>query len=344
MHADYQFKYNCAIVVDHKRSIAEARRVLFEEAEALTLAGERLDEAAMGAAVDLLVDCTGRVVVTGMGKSGAVGRKLAGTLSSTGSPSLFLHPAEALHGDLGVLSTGDVVIAFSYSGETDELLAILPAIQRLGAPIIAVTGRPASTLGRAARAVLDVAVEKEACYLNLAPTTSTTLMIAIGDALAIAVMAAREFTAEDYAERHPSGALGRRLLLRVVDVMRSGDSVAIISADRPLQEALFAITRAHAGAAIVTDAAGKVCGLVTDGDIRRHILSSVEYLARPVRDTMTDSAGVIPPNILAVDGLNLLESFHPDPGARAGEAAVVDSDHRPLGMLMLKDLVKAGIV
>lgn len=328
----------------YQRSVAEARRVLLEEAQALTLAHERLDDSAFASAIDLLVNCTGRAVVSGMGKSGAVGRKFAGTLASTGTPALFLHPAEAVHGDLGVVAYGDVLLAFSYSGETDELLAILPAVVRIGVPIISFTGKPESTLGRASRAVLNVSVDKEACYLNLAPTTSTTVMLAVSDALAVAVMAARDFTAADYAERHPSGSLGRRLLLRVGDVMRTGDSVAVVAESRPLQEALFAITRAHAGAAIVVDGDGKVCGLVTDGDIRRHILDSVDYLHRPVRDTMTAHAGVASPDILAVEGLKLLESFHPEPGARAGEAPVVDADGRPIGMLMLKDLVKAGIV
>lgn len=325
-------------------SLTEARRVLGEEADAIRAASERLQADVVGAAVKLLLDCPGRVVVTGMGKSGAIGRKFASTLASTGTPALFLHPAEGVHGDLGMLADDDVVVAFSYSGETDELLAILPAIGRLGAPIIAFTGKPHSTLGEAARVVLDVAVDREACLLGLAPTTSTTLMLALSDAIAVAVMGARRFTADQYAARHPAGALGRRLLLRVADVMRTGDAVAIVPRDMLLRDTLFSITRAHAGAAIVVDGDGRVAGLVTDGDVRRSLLDSVDCLQRPVSETMNVHPGVIPDTILAVEGLELLERFHPIPGAKAGEAPVVDALGRPVGMLMLKDLVKAGIV
>jgi len=332
------------IVEDTNKSLNEARRVLIEEADAIRLAAQRLDGDVVAKVVELLIGCSGRVVVTGMGKSGAVGRKFASTLSSTGTPALFLHPAEGVHGDLGVLGDDDVVAAFSYSGETDELLAILPAIDRLGVPVIAFTGKPDSTLGRAARAVLDVGVEREACLLNLAPTTSTTLMLALSDAVAIAVMGARRFTTDQYAARHPAGSLGRRLLLRVVDVMRTGDAVAIVTGDALLRDTLFSITSAHAGAAIVIDSAGKVIGLVTDGDVRRRLLESVDCLQRPVVETMNSKPGLIPDNVLAVEGLEMLGKFHPIPGARAGEAPVVDAQDRPVGMLMLKDLVKAGIV
>ena len=324
--------------------ISETKRVLVEEAMAITAAADRLDGAAVAKAVPLIVNCTGRVVVTGMGKSGIVGRKFASTLASTGSPALFLHPAEGVHGDLGMITSDDVLVALSYSGETDELLAILPAITRLGVPVIGIMGRPASTLGRAATVIFDVAVDKEACALNLAPTTSTTLMLALSDALAIAVMGARRFTRDDYAERHPAGSLGRRLLLRVADVMRCGDSVAIVDEATLLRDVLFSITKAHAGAAIVVDNAGRVSGLVTDGDVRRNLVESVTCLERPVADNMNRKPGLVPDNILAVDGLALLESFHPLPGERAGEAPVVDPDGRPVGMLMLKDLVKTGIV
>jgi arabinose-5-phosphate isomerase len=279
-----------------------------------------------------------------MGKSGAVGRKLSGTLASTGTPALFLHPADGVHGDLGMLAPEDVVIALSYSGETDEILAILPTIGRLGVPLIALTGKSHSTLARAAAVVLDVSVEREACTMNLAPTTSTTAMIAVGDALAVAVMGARRFTEQDYAHRHPAGSLGRRLTLRVADIMRTGEAVAIVSEEARVFDAVFAITQAHAGAAIVTDAAGRVSGLIADGDIRRHLLDDRDVLARPASAVMTRDPGVLSPALLAVEGLRLLEEFHPVPGNRVGEAPVVDAAGRPLGMLMLKDLVKAGIV
>lgn len=323
---------------------AEGRRVLTEAARALDHLAAELDEDTWAAAIRLLLTTKGRVVVTGMGKSGKVAGKLAGTLASTGTPAFFLHPAEGVHGDLGMLGSEDVVIAFSYSGESDEILAILPAIRQLQTPLIAFTGSPRSTLGRAATVVLDVSVEREACYMNLAPTTSTTAMIALGDALAVAVMGARNFTPDDYARLHPAGTLGRRLTLRVADVMRTGEAVAIVPDTATVLEAMFAITRAHAGAAIVTDPAGRVSGLITDGDIRRHLLDDPQLLSRPATEAMTSNPGVVTSDLLATEGLRRLDDFHPLPGSKAGEAPVVDAEGHPIGMLMLKDLVKAGIV
>ena len=329
---------------DPAQWLCEGRRVLSEAAAALKAMEARLDAEAWSRAVRLLLPAGRRAVVTGMGKSGAVGRKLAGTLASTGTPAFFLHPGEAVHGDLGMLMPEDVVIALSYSGETDELLAILPTIRALSVPIIALTGKPHSTLGRAAAVVLDVAVDKEACYMNLAPTTSTTAMIALGDALAVAVMGARRFTEQDYARLHPAGSLGRRLTLRVADVMRTGDAVAMVPETARVFDAVFAITQAHAGAAIVTDSKNQVAGLIADGDIRRHLLRDPDVLSRPAADVMTRRPGTVTPELLAVEGLALLEEFHPVPGNRVGEAPVVDAAGHPVGMLMLKDLVKAGIV
>jgi arabinose-5-phosphate isomerase len=329
---------------DPEQWVCEGQRVLTEAAGALTALAARLDSEAWAEAIRLLLPKGRRAVVTGMGKSGAVGHKLAGTLASTGTPAFFLHPGEAVHGDLGMLMAGDIVIAFSYSGETEELLAILPAISHFEIPLIAFTGRPHSTLGRAAAVVLDVAVDKEACPMNLAPTTSTTAMIALGDALAVAVMGARRFTEHDYARLHPAGSLGRRLTLRIADIMRTGDAVAIVPEDAVVADAVFAITQAHAGAAIVTDEVGRVAGLIADGDIRRHLLGDPHVLSRPVVQVMTPRPGTVVPTLLAVDGLRLLEEFHPVPGSRVGEAPVVDEDGKPVGMLMLKDLVKAGIV
>ena len=322
---------------------AEGQRVLSEAARALNRLAETLDGPGWAEAVRLILETQGRVVVTGMGKSGIIGLKLAGTLSSTGTPAQFLHPAEGVHGDLGMLQRGDLVIAFSYSGETDEILAILPALGQIGTPLIAVTGNAQSTLGGAADLVLDVSVEREACSLNLAPTTSTTAMIALGDALALTVMAARDFTSEQYSRLHPAGTLGRRLTLRVADVMRIGDAVAVVPSDCTVLEAMFAITRAHAGAAIITDAEGKVAGLLTDGDIRRHLLDNQQILSRPASDAMTAHPGVVGADLLATEGLRRLDDFHPLPGQKAGDAPVVDADGRPVGMLTLKDLVKAGI-
>ena len=322
---------------------AEGRRVLTEAARALDRLAETLDGPAWAGAVRRILDTTGRVVVTGMGKSGMIAVKLAATLSSTGTPAQFLHPAEGVHGDLGMLQPGDLVIAFSYSGETDETLAILPAFGQREIPLIAVTGNPRSTLGRAADVVLDVYVEREACSLNLAPTTSTTAMIALGDALALTVMAARDFTSEQYSRLHPAGTLGRRLTLRVADLMRTGDAVAILPGSCTVLEAMFAITQAHAGAAIITDAGGKVAGLLTDGDIRRHLLDNQNIFSHSASEAMTANPGVVRADLLATEGLRLLDDFHPLPGQKAGDAPVVDPEGRPVGMLTLKDLVKAGI-
>ncbi len=324
--------------------LSEGRRVLSEAVRALENIAAGLDSIAWAEAVRLLLETKGRVVVTGMGKSGRVAEKLVGTLASTGTPALFLHPAEGVHGDLGMIQPGDVVIALSYSGETEELLAILPAIRQLGTPLIAFTGNPNSTLGRAASVILSVYVEKEACYMNLAPTTSTTVMITLGDALAVAVMGARNFTPEQYARLHPAGTLGRRLTLRVADVMRSGEAIAVVSDTNTVLEAMFAITRANVGAAIVTDPEGRVSGLITDGDIRRHLLDNPQLLSCPATQAMTHNPGVVSPDILATEGLRRLDDFHPLHGQKAGDAPVVDAEGRPVGMLMLKDLVKAGII
>lgn len=321
---------------------AEGRRVLSEAARALDTLAARLDKDAWQAAVRLILDTPGRVVVTGMGKSGNVGRKLAGTLASTGTRAFFLHPAEGVHGDLGMLAPEDVVVALSYSGETDEIMAILPTLHRLGVPIVALTGNGRSTLAQAARVVLNVAVDREA-WENLAPTTSTTAMIAMGDALAVTVMLARQFTPDDYARLHPAGTLGRRLTLRVSDIMRTGEAVALVPDTAVLRDAVLAITRAHAGAAIVTDARERVCGLVAESDVRRHLLDPGDPLALPLPSVMNPRPGVVTPDLLAVEGLRCLGTFHPIPGEFAGEAPVVDSEGRPVGMLTLKDLVKAGI-
>lgn len=323
---------------DRQRALARAVETLRGEAQAILRLADRLDDQ-FAEAVGLVLCCKGRLVVTGMGKSGAVARKLAGTFSSTGTPSLFLHPAEGIHGDLGMVTAEDVVLALSNSGETAEIVTILPAIARIGAKLIAMVGRPESTLGSYSQVLLDVSVDCEACPLDLAPTTSTTAALAMGDALALAVMEARRFTKEDYALFHPGGALGRKLLLRVRDVMRADAAVAICKEDVPLRDVLFAITKAGAGAACVVDSEDKLVGIITDGDVRRALLSDDQALSRPAASVMVHGPRTIGPDQLATEGLRLMES----PPRQIGEMPVV-VDGKPVGMLMLKDLVAAGIV
>jgi arabinose-5-phosphate isomerase len=318
--------------------IRTAVDVLRVEAEAVAALAERMGEP-FARACRVILDCHARVVVTGMGKSGAIARKAAATLASTGTPSLFLHPAEGMHGDLGMVTAQDVVIVLSYSGESDEIVAVLPGLKRLAAKIIALTGRPESTLGQAADVVLDVSVTREACPFNLAPTASTTAMLALLDALAIAVMKSRRFTAEDFAVFHPAGALGRRLLLRVGDLMRRGDRLALAKPGTSVKDALFAITRAQAGSVFIVDEAGRLAGVLSDGDIRRLLLKDEAHLRSEVQAVMTTSPRWITPDRLVTEAMALMEQ--PPPFA---EMPVLDEDHRPVGVLNLKDILHAGII
>lgn len=328
-----------AACFDRTECLARTREVLLVEAEAVRALADRLGDDFLRA-VELVLTSQGRVVVTGVGKSGAVGRKIAGTLASTGTPSLFLHPAEGVHGDLGMVVRGDVLLALSYSGATDELLAIIPAMKRIAVPIIAMTAGAESQLARYADCVLDVQVEREACPLNLAPTASTTAMLALGDALAVAAMCARRFTSEDYARLHPAGSLGRRLLLTAGDLMRTGDACASVTETTRVRDVLFAITAAHAGAAIVVDAAGRLAGIITDGDIRRGLLADADCLERTASDVMTRTPRQCAPDDLAAACLESMRST-----ARGiAEMPVVDPEGHPLGMLNLKDLLQAGIL
>ncbi|MCS3917622.1 KpsF/GutQ family sugar-phosphate isomerase [Fervidibacter sacchari] len=321
--------------IDEIRDLA--REVFQIEAEAIRQLSERVG-AEFEKAVQILLSCKGHVVVTGMGKSGAIGRKIAATLSSTGTPALFLHPAEGVHGDLGAITPNDVVLALSYSGETDELLAILPAIKRLGVPLIVLTGNINSTLAKAADVVLDVSVKREACPLNLAPTASAAAMLAMGDALALAAMKARRFTPEDFARLHPAGTLGRRLLLKVKDLMRTGERMARVHHSELTKAAFAAITKARAGACVVVDDEGKLCGIVTDGDLRRALLKDVNLFHAPVTEVMTKNPKVIHPEALATEALRLMQTHQID------DLPVVDDDGRPIGMLDVQDLLQAGIV
>ena len=318
--------------------LARAREALAIEAEAVRALGDRLDHSFCRAAA-LILNAQGRTVVTGVGKSGSVGRKISATLASTGTPSLFLHPSEGVHGDLGMVVRGDVLIVLSYSGASDEILAILPAMKRIAIPIIAITAGAESDLARYAEVMLDVRVEREACPLNLAPTASTTSMLALGDALAVAVMSARRFGAEDYARLHPSGSLGRRLLLTAGDLMRTGDACAQVRDTVAVRDVLFAITAAHAGAASIVDEEGRLVGIIADGDIRRHLLQDVACLDRPASEIMTRNPRTCSPTHLAAECLEVMQNT-----ARGiGEMPVVDEAGKPLGMLSLKDIVRAGI-
>jgi len=320
--------------------LTTARQVFADESVAVLQLGERLDQS-FEKAVQLLLECKGRVVVTGVGKSGAIGRKMASTLASTGTPALFLHAGEGLHGDLGMVAPGDVLIAISYSGRTDDLVAIMPVVKAMAVPVIAITGKPHSFLADHADLTLNIAVEKEACPLNLAPTSSTTAALAMGDALAICVMQQRRFGSEDFARFHPGGTLGRGLTLRVHDLMRTGQRLAILSEDTTLREALRAITEAVTGAAIIVDAAGILSGYLTDGDVRRLLVHAAEadvLLQQKVAELMTRSPLSFAPEQLALDAMRALQQRGVD------DAPVVDEKGIPVGLLDVQELLRAGLM
>jgi arabinose-5-phosphate isomerase len=323
--------------LDPDQLLARGRRVLETEVAAVTALQERLGPAFIEAC-RLLHDCTGRVVVTGMGKSGHIGNKIAATLASTGTPAFFLHPAEASHGDIGMLTPDDVVIAISNSGETAELLTILPVIKRLGIALIAMTGRPQSTLGKAAAAILDVSVAEEACPHNLAPTASTTATLAMGDALAVAVLEARGFSENDFARSHPGGSLGRRLLLHVEDVMRTGDQVPMVAPDASLRDGLLEISRKGLGMTAIVDAERHVLGIYTDGDLRRAIDQSIDFKTRRMGELMTAQPKTISPRRLAAEAVHLMETH------RITQLLVVDEHNVLVGALNVHDLFRAGVM
>ena len=324
---------------DPTQMIARGRRVLATEAEAVAALEHRLDES-FARACALLLACEGRIVVTGMGKSGHVGSKIAATLASTGSPAFFVHPAEAIHGDLGMITGKDVVLALSNSGETAELLTILPVIKRLGVPLVALTGKGASTLARYATVTLDVSVAAEACPLNLAPTTSTTAALAMGDALAIAVLEARGFTEQDFARSHPGGSLGRRLLLHVEDVMRKGDDLPRVGPETPLSAGLIEMSRKGLGMTTVVDEDDHVLGIFTDGDLRRALDREVDVHRTTMREIMTAGGKVAGPRMLAAEAVHLMETH------RITSLPVVsdDPERRLVGALNVHDLLRAGVM
>jgi len=323
--------------LDPDQLLARARRVLETEVAAVAALQSRLG-AAFVDACRLLHDCTGRVVVTGMGKSGHIGNKIAATLASTGTPAFFLHPAEASHGDIGMITQGDVVIAISNSGETAELITILPVIKRLGVPLIAMTGRLQSTLGKAAAAVLDVSVAEEACPHNLAPTASTTATLAMGDALAVAVLEARGFSEHDFARSHPGGTLGRRLLLHVEDVMRTGEQVPTVGPDASLRDGMLEITRKGLGMTAIVDDARRVLGIYTDGDLRRALDQPGDFRTRRMGELMTPGPKTIAPRRLAAEAVHLMETY------KITQLLVVDEHNVLVGALNVHDLFRAGVM
>ncbi len=312
-------------------SLESARRVLRIEAAAIKDLAKRLD-ATFERAVDLLFACKGRVAVTGMGKSGLIGRKISATFASTGTPSFYLHPAEALHGDLGMLARGDAAVALSYGGETEEIVALIPTLQRMEIPIIALTGQPRSSLGAASAVVLDVSVKEEACSLNLAPTASTTAALAIGDALAIALLERRGFSETDFAALHPSGRLGRKLM-RVEALMHSGDALPRVALATKMPDIIYEMSKKGLGMTTVIDEAGKLAGIVTDGDLRRLMQSKKgATLELTAEQAMTRNPVTIGAHELASTALNLMEQ------RKITSVVVVDESQRVRGVLHLHDL------
>ena len=324
-----------------ERALNLARETLQIEADAIVALQQRL--ASHGAqpfaqALSLLLACTGRVVVSGIGKSGHIARKIAATLASTGTPALFVHPAEAAHGDLGMVTENDAVIAISNSGETSELLAILPIIKRMGAKLIAMTGNPNSNLAQLANVHLDVAVDKEACPLNLAPTASTTATLALGDALAVALLDARGFREEDFARSHPGGALGRRLLTHVRDVMRTGTAIPAVTAEVPLAAALIEVTNKGMAMTAIVDADYRPIGVFTDGDLRRLLEHVHDFSKMSIAEAMHANPRTIGPDQLAVDAVHLMEEF------RINQLLVTDAEGKLIGALHIHDLTRAKVI
>ena len=314
-----------------------AKEVLRIEAAAVSSLIKRVD-ANFEKAVKLMLACKGKVVVTGMGKPGFISAKISATLSSTGTPSLYLHPADAIHGDLGRVTKDDVVLAISNSGETEEIIRLLPTLKKIGAKLIAMVGNTESSLARYSDIVLNVAVKREACPLNLAPTASTTAMLAMGDALAIALLDQRGFKEEDFAFYHPGGTLGKRLILKVGDIMRKGKGNPVVKEDTKVKAVLLKITEARAGSASVVNKKGALVGIFTDGDLRRHLGVDALLPLRQVREVMTRNPITISKEMLAADAFRILRERKID------EIPVVDNKRRPIGLVDVQDLLKAGLV
>ncbi len=318
-------------------SFAEsAKRTIQMESEAVSSLLQRIDNN-FDHACELILACQGRVVVTGMGKSGHIGNKIAATLASTGTPAMFVHPGEASHGDLGMITNTDLVLALSNSGNTSEVVTLLPLLKRMHVPLVTMTGNPQSTLSQAADANLDTGVAVEACPLDLAPTSSTTVSLVMGDALAIALLEARGFTAEDFAFSHPGGALGRRLLLKIDDIMHTGSQVPRVLPDTLLSTALLEMSSKGMGMTTVIDSAGKLLGVYTDGDLRRSIDQKIDINSTLISDLMTSHCKTAKPNMLAAEALAIMDD------CKISVLAVVDARQHPVGVIHLHDLLRAGL-
>lgn len=330
-------KHNESVLSSQQQTLKLAKEILLLEAEEIGNLAQRLDRN-FSDAVTCILQCQGRVVVSGMGKSGHIGGKIAATLASTGTPAFFMHPAEASHGDLGMITAGDVVITLSNSGESDEVLAIVPSLKRLGATIIAITGNETSSLAKAADIHLSANVAKEACPLGLAPTSSTTVALALGDALALCVLDLRDFTAEDFARSHPGGSLGRRLLLRVSDLMRTGDKVPQVAIDAPLAAGLLEMSHKGLGLTAVVDAARKPVGIFTDGDLRRAFEQNINVSSAGIKEVMHLNPKTIGEDELAIAAVELMEQH------KVNGLLVVDANGILVGALNMHDLLLAKVV
>ena len=318
-------------------SLSIAKRVLRNEAKAISRLAERINDD-FSKIINMLAKNKGRIIVTGMGKPGFIAQKVSATLSSTGTPSLYLHPAEALHGDLGRVTKDDVIIAFSNSGETEEVIRLLPIIKKIGAELIAITGNKKSTLALNSNFTIDSSVRVEACSMGLAPTTSTTAMLALGDAIAVALLEKKNFKAKDFALFHPGGALGKRLLLNVEDIMRPRAKTPVVKKDAKVKDVLLKITKMRAGSACIVDGNGKLLGIFTDGDLRRHLDVGTDIMACKVGDLMTSGPHTIAPDKLAAEAFKILRDRKID------EIPVVDKKGKLVGVLDVQDVLNAGLV
>ncbi|MCL6268890.1 KpsF/GutQ family sugar-phosphate isomerase [Sansalvadorimonas sp. 2012CJ34-2] len=317
--------------------IASGRRTVDIEQQAVSALQDRIDSD-FAKACKVILDCRGRVIVTGMGKSGHIGNKIAATLASTGTPSFFVHPGEASHGDMGMITSDDVVIALSHSGGASEVVTLLPLFKRLGIPVISITGNPKSALAKSSDIHLNNGVEQEACPLNLAPTSSTTATLVLGDALAVALLEARGFTAEDFAFSHPGGSLGRRLLLKVSHIMHTGPRLPLVTKGTPLSEALMEVTSKGMGMTAITDADHSLSGVFTDGDLRRALDHNVDPKQTSIEEVMTKNCVTISSEILAAEALKIMEDH------KISGLICVDEKKRPVGAIHMHDLLKAGVV